>query len=111
MKSALSLRSAHLVRGSLARKLGQRFVVRWRRRQGLLVLLRRVGLLLRLRRGKLLWRAAAAESCFERAELLRHQLELARERAQLRLHRIDSRGETGGIVDALARSCARTFLR
>lgn len=115
MKPALSLWSAHLVSRLLlvlARKLGQRFVVRWRQRHRLLVLLRCIGLLLRLRRGELLWGASAtAKSRFDSSELLRHHLELARERAQLSLHRIDSGCETGGVADALARIGGRAFLR
>ena len=50
-------------------------------------------------------------SCLERAKLLRHQLELARQRAHLRLDRVDSGGEAGGIADALARIAAGAFLR
>jgi hypothetical protein len=58
----------------------------------------------------LLRRAGAAESRFERTELLRHQFELARQRANLRLERIDPGGDAGGIADALACLSARAFL-
>ena len=64
-----------------------------------------------MRRRELLWRASgAAEPCLERAELLRQQLKLARQRAHLRLDRVDSGGEPGGIADALACIAGGAFL-
>ena len=78
----------------------QRIVALRRRRQRLIALRRRE----RLRR-------SPPKLGLERTELLRHQLELARERADLRLERIDPGGETGGIADTLACSATGIFLR
>jgi len=54
---------------------------------------------------------AAADACLECAKLLRHQLELARQRSHLRLDRVDSGGEAGGTADPLAGIAGGAFLR
>src|SRR5512132_1280362 len=83
------------------RELRQRSIVlrRWRQR------------LVALRRRKRLRRASPAKLGLESAELLRHQLELTRQRPELRLDRIDPGGETGGIAETLACIAAGIFLR
>ena len=64
-----------------------------------------------MRRRELLRRARPAKLGLESAELLGHQLELARQRPELRLNRIDPGGETGGIAETLACIAAGIFLR
>ena len=84
-----------------SRELGQRSIVLRRRRQRLIA----------LRRRELLRRARPAKLGLESTELLGHELELARQRPELRLDRIDPGGETGGIAEALACFAAGIFLR
>ena len=101
MRLAFARRKDRPVHCPAARELRQRSIVLRRRRQRLIA----------LRRRELLRRARPAKLGLESTELLGHELELARQRPELRLDRIDPGGETGGIAETLACIAAGIFLR